>query len=196
MNKYVKMFVFTLLLGTFASGIFIGADVLTAERIEANQEVDFRKTVLDVFDISYANNTINEVYLREVSVEKIDETTLYLANESVGYVVEGGGVWGPIIGFVALEEDFETIKKVDILQQEETPGLGGRIVEASFLDQFIEVKMIPSLEINKDTSENMANEVDTITGATRTSKAFELIMNTEYEIHQKAWQKLTQGEGK
>jgi len=47
--------------------------------------------------------------------------------------------------------------------------------------------MIPQIEINKDTSANAENEIDAITGATRTSKAVELILNNAYAEHKTAW---------
>jgi Na+-transporting NADH:ubiquinone oxidoreductase subunit C len=48
--------------------------------------------------------------------------------------------------------------------------------------------MIPTLLIDKDTAPNEDNEVDAITGATRTSKAFELILNNAYATHVAVWE--------
>ncbi len=49
MKKYISMLLFVLILGIVASGILIGMDILTADRIEANEEIDLRLTVLNVF---------------------------------------------------------------------------------------------------------------------------------------------------
>ena len=50
--------------------------------------------------------------------------------------------------------------------------------------------MVPQLEINQpDASANKPNEVDTITGATRTSKAFEGMLNVSYTAAAAAWAK-------
>ncbi len=189
MKKYISMFLFVLILGIVASGILIGMDTLTADRIEANEEIDLRLTVLNVFEIPYDMSSINEIYESEISIEAIDGLDFYLApSGEVGFHIEGSGVWGPIIGFMALDDEFETIKNVAILQQEETPGLGGVVAEEEYLAQFEEVKVIPSLEINQDASPNKENEVDAITGATRTSKAFEEIINDAINRYRSAWE--------
>lgn len=189
MKKYISMLLFVLILGIVASGILIGMDTLTADRIEANEEIDLRLTVLNVFEIPYDMSSINEIYESEISIETIDGLDFYLApSGEVGFHIEGSGVWGPIIGFMAIDDEFETIKNVAILQQEETPGLGGVVAEEEYLAQFEEVKVIPRLEINQDASPNKENEVDAITGATRTSKAFEEIINNAINRYRSAWE--------
>jgi Na+-transporting NADH:ubiquinone oxidoreductase subunit C len=189
MKKYISMLLFVLILGIVASGILIGMDILTADRIEANEEIDLRLTVLNVFEIPYDMSSINEIYESEISIETIDGLDFYLApSGEVGFHIEGSGVWGPIIGFMAIDDEFETIKNVAILQQEETPGLGGVVAEEEYLAQFEEVKVIPRLEINQDASPNKENEVDAITGAARTSKAFEEIINNAINRYRSAWE--------
>jgi Na+-transporting NADH:ubiquinone oxidoreductase subunit C len=188
MKKYISMFLFVLILGIVASSILIGMDTLTADRIEANEEIDLRLTVLNVFEIPYDMSQVNEVYESEISIETIDGMDFYMApSGEVGFHIEGSGVWGPIIGFMALDEEFETIKNVAILQQEETPGLGGVVAEEAYLAQFEGVKVIPNIEINQDSGPNKENEVDAITGATRTSKAFEEIINNAVNRYSSAW---------
>ena len=50
--------------------------------------------------------------------------------------------------------------------------------------------MVPELKINQpDSAVNKPNEVDTITGATRTSKAFESMLNVSYTAAAAAWAK-------
>lgn len=189
MKKYIVMIGFVLILGLGASAILIGMDFLTEDLIEANQAVDFRRTVLDTFEIEYESSQINEVFESQIRVEMMNDLAFYIAETGeVGFSIEGGGVWGPIIGFLVLEKDFETIKNVAVLQQQETPGLGGVVAEESYRETFVGVKVVPMLEINKDPGPNKDNEVDTITGATRTSKAFELIINNAVEIYSEAWE--------
>ena len=48
--------------------------------------------------------------------------------------------------------------------------------------------MVPTLEINKDSTPNKENEIDAITGATRTSESFEIIMNDNYVVYKAAWE--------
>jgi Na+-transporting NADH:ubiquinone oxidoreductase subunit C len=105
----------------------------------------------------------------------------------------GGGVWGPIIGLLSLENDFTTIVRISVLQQEETPGLGGIVATRAYLDTF-EGKTIglgdDAISIIKDLDVLTAatNEVRSITGATRTSTQFDIILNNAYAAHRLVWE--------
>jgi len=188
----MKMLVFVLALAVGTSAVLLGMEELTADRIEANAEIELQQTILDAYGISYNTGNINEVFASSVDVIEEDGLTLYVDTNSgaVSFEFTGGGVWGPISGVLTLESDYETIKSVTVLQQEETPGLGGVVANPQYLATFEGVLMTPELMIEKDTSANDPNEVDSITGATRTSDAFELILNNAYEAHQSLWQSL------
>lgn len=189
MNQYVKMILFVIILGTITSLLLLGGDYLTKDLIEANKAADLKSAILDANDISYTFSNIHDIFAEKIDVLEIDGLTFYVDKEtgSISYLFDGGGVWGPIIGIITLESDFETIQSIKILQQEETPGLGGVIAESNYLSTFVGIKMVPQIEINKDTSTNAVNEIDAITGATRTSKAVELILNQSYTEHKIAW---------
>jgi Na+-transporting NADH:ubiquinone oxidoreductase subunit C len=82
---------------------------------------------------------------------------------------------------VTLAPDKETIVNIRVLEQQETPGLGGIVATEAYLSTFKGIKFSPNIEINKpDSAPNKPNEVDSITGATRTSKAFEGMLNDSY----------------
>ena len=212
MNKNVQMLLFVLVLGIFTSGLLIGMDLLTKDRIEANKNIDIQTTVLRANNFTsadYSIATINDFFNQEVRIHEVNyEGNQYTFYEGIdsGYITfrfQGGGVWGDIIGMITFENDFQTVVQVTILEQQETPGLGGVVAEAPYLAQFVgkifdlsttKFYTAPNtdlpiyLEINKDNNPvNAVNEVDTIAGATRTSKAFELILNQSYQIARAAW---------
>lgn len=185
MNSYLKMIVFVVLLGLLTSGVFVGMEIWTGPLIEANAANEIKSTILDANGYSYTTATINDIFDQNITAETVDGLTLYFDNSSgrVSYEFSGGGVWGPIIGIITLESDYVTIKEVKVLQQEETPGLGGVVASANYLAQFPGIKFSPKIEINiPDGQPNKANEVDSISGATRTSRAFETILNNAYEV--------------
>ena len=190
MNQNIKMLLFVIILGSLTSALLLGMDYLTRDRILANQEAELKSTLLNAYDVSYSLANIHDIFDEAVEVITTDGFTFYVDNESgaVSYLFEGGGVWGPIKGIITLESDFETIRSITILEQEETPGLGGVVAEKEYLQRFEGIKMVPNILIENDSSENANNEVDAITGATRTSKAFELILNTAYTEHLNAWE--------
>jgi Na+-transporting NADH:ubiquinone oxidoreductase subunit C len=189
MNQNLKLIIFIILLGLVTSGLLLGANALTQDRIELNREAKLKAAVLDGFDVEYTFANIHDIYDDQVNIILLDGYTFYQdeVTNRVSYQFEGSGLWGPIIGIITLESDFETIVRITILQQEETPGLGGVVAERPYLENFVGKKMTPSLDITKEGA-TQDFEVDAITGATGTSNAFEIILNTNYVIYSALWQ--------
>lgn len=193
MKKYMKMIVFVIVLGTITSGVFVGMEAWTGPLIQANAANEIKSTILDANGISYTMGNINEVFEENITIQTIDGFEFFIDNTSgsISFEFEGGGVWGPIEGMITLQRDKETIRSIRVLQQEETPGLGGVVATVKYLNQFEGIKMVPALEINiPDANANKPNEVDTITGATRTSKAFEEMLNVSYSARLNALAKI------
>lgn len=51
--------------------------------------------------------------------------------------IYGAGLWGPIWGYIALNDDKDTVYGVYFSHQGETPGLGAEITTTKFQDQFL-----------------------------------------------------------
>ena len=218
MNKsQLKMILFVLVLGIITSGLLIGADALTKDRIAANEAYELQSTIL--FGETFNLNTINDVFEEKIEqhtftiYQRISDETFSLTtfgegvNQNVYEIIlyahddgrfsfrfEGSGLWGPIIGILTLEADFETINRITILEQQETPGLGGLVATRNFLDQFNGKSLLPSIEIIKNSNPDAANEVDAITGATGTSNAFARILNAQYKLYLFAFEQLNGGD--
>ena len=206
MNKYVKMMSFVSLLGIVSGGLLFGANAITNDLITANADALLKSEILTAHGVTFTFTDIHEVFEDTTTVVSIDDEyegepltyTFYQDNETGAITfgfgpVFGGGVWGPIIGLLSLESDFSTIIRISVLQQEETPGLGGIVATRAYLDQFLG-KTIgvgdQALSIIKDLDVATAelNEVRSITGATRTSDAFDIILNNAYAAHFAVWQ--------
>lgn len=200
MKQYTKMLTFVFIMGFLTSLVFVGMDALTAERIEANKDAAIYSAVLNHNEISFNSGNLADVFNENITVEEViyeGQTLSFYINEENGNVsfMYGvfalGGLWGPLRGVITLESDFQTIVNVTVLEEQETPGLGGKVKNREFLDQFIGLVLIPELdrpvEVNKDAAANEANEVDEISGATGTSTAFERLLNDSYQIYRDLW---------
>ena len=90
--------------------------------------------------------------------------------------VYGAGLWGPIWGYIALDEDLQTIVGAYFDHDSETPGLGAKIKDdpsfrAEFVGKRVNVAADPAFSIvKKGTEADAESSVDAITGATMTSK--------------------------
>ena len=199
MNKaYQKMLVFVLIMGTTAGGLLVGADLLTRSQIEQNQINLRQRTILQSHDYDLSNVTdLADYYEDKIEVfeslaEYKDQAIyIYRDRESNDITIAfdkrfGAGVWGPIVGYLTLESDLVTIKSVAIISQKETPGLGAKVTTAVFLNSLVGKLMEPRLVIDKVQADNIddLNYVTSIVGATRTSVAFQNLLNSTYAFHQ------------
>ena len=98
---------------------------------------------------------------------------------SIKYVlpVYGAGLWGPIWGYVAVNDDGNTIYGANFSHEGETPGLGARIAEQPFQDNFKEKHLFIDGEFKSvavlkrgQKAPNGAEQIDALTGATITSR--------------------------
>lgn len=92
--------------------------------------------------------------------------------------VTGSGLWGPIWGYVALENDMNTVAGIVMAHKGETPGLGAEIATPAHQAKYVgktvfEGDDFVSITLKKGGANpadaNYAHEVDAITGGTKTS---------------------------
>jgi len=115
---------------------------------------------------------------------------LYVFTEKEGkkyYIVplRGVGLWGPIWGYISIQEDFNTVYGAFFDHKTETPGLGAEIAELPFQEQFQGKKIMSdkgqfvSVNVIKKTDKvAFGNEhrVDAISGGTITSKGADTML--------------------
>jgi Na+-transporting NADH:ubiquinone oxidoreductase subunit C len=99
------------------------------------------------------------------------------------YVIplSGAGLWGAIWGYVALNEDKNTVYGVYFSHESETPGLGAEITSAKFQGQFPGKKLLKDGEIALGVEKNGKvtepdYQVDGISGGTITSKGVDTMI--------------------
>ena len=90
--------------------------------------------------------------------------------------VRGKGLWGPIWGYIALEEDMNTIYGASFGHKGETPGLGAEIDGAEFQQQFVQKKIfdkegnfVSVTVIKGGAAPGNLHGVDAVSGGTVTS---------------------------
>lgn len=86
----------------------------------------------------------------------------------------GMGLWGDIWGYVALDDDFDTVSGIVMAHKGETPGLGAEIATPGFQQRFVGKKLFRdgefvSITLRKGGAKEPEHEVDAITGGTKTS---------------------------
>lgn len=187
-KSFIFPILFMVLITAFFTAILAFLNYSTTDVIAFNQETELRRTLLYVFNIetpSQESKVVEEVFNKYISEEAINGKKVYIAKEDgniIGYAfpISGTGLWGTVEGFAAISEDFSKLLGIDFVSHSETPGLGGRISEDWFKEQFRGLKL---------TEENGGNyiiykplpggNVDAIAGATLTSKSVSNFMNQD-----------------
>jgi Na+-transporting NADH:ubiquinone oxidoreductase subunit C len=164
------------------------------ERIAINEEIVLQRVVLEVLGMKPEQGTpdkrVREIFGRRVRVEEREGRILYRGftedgKTLVGYAfpLYGAGFWGPIYGMMGVDPQVERVIGVSFYRHSETPGLGGRITEAWFTDQFVGKPLLPRGKEGKYFSlvtpgtAQVEGELDAITGATGTSRAVDRLLD-------------------
>ncbi len=192
MNK--QNFGYTILFTAVVSFVFVLAlavvNEVTADQIQFNREVRLVRSVLDAMGVEFEDDEHARELFNDVQQVEQNGLSLYrfARNEEVLYAKQysGAGLWGPIRGHLGIRADGERTLGLTILEHDETPGLGGRIDEPWFQEQFRNKRLVDgrirmgSRDGQGDFVED-SGEFDGITGATSTSQAMERIINNHLE---------------
>lgn len=134
---------------------------------------------------------IFEIFPDGVDYEIIDqENDIYVvfgkSGNSIGYAftAKGNGYQGEIKLMVGLKKDLETATGIEVLDSQETPGLGGNISGVDFKKQFVNLKVTPEIVCLKE-KPTKPNEIQAITAATISSKSVVNIINKKTAIVRK-----------
>ena len=107
-----------------------------------------------------------------MSVDNPDQVEAYILP------LYGNGLWNKIYGFVALEDDLNTIKGISFGHVQETPGLGARISDAEIQDRYKNKTIFEGNDLvsvvmlkgeKRDPSLFGPHEVDGLSGSTLTA---------------------------
>jgi Na+-transporting NADH:ubiquinone oxidoreductase subunit C len=108
----------------------------------------------------------------------------HLQNGEIKYIlpVRGKGLWGPIWGYISLNDDKSTIYGATFDHEGETPGLGAEIATDAFQQQFkgktiFEEDKLVSIDVVKGGAPDDApHAVDAISGGTITSHGLDAML--------------------
>jgi Na+-transporting NADH:ubiquinone oxidoreductase subunit C len=183
MSKRVMIVAFTVLVTVvFVSPISV-VYLLTKPKVELNQQVFLQRSVLYAAGLKVPPTplAISELFKQRVEPKSGSGGGYYLVKDEAGrtggYVIlaSGPGLWGEITAAVGFDAKLEKLTGVDFLKQSETPGLGARIGEGWFREQFRGKKgPFGTVAEGQPAAEN---QFDAITGATLTSNFVKDLLN-------------------
>ena len=231
MHKNSYVFFFAAVVTVTCSILLAAAANLLKDRQQENIALDIRKNILASAELGSAEMTRQEIlglydkYIRskvlnlqgeevpDKTVEQVDPKKdlnflpLYYAEEDgkiTAYIIpiSGKGLWSTIYGYLALEQDLNTVKGITFYQHGETPGLGGEIAKDWFTGNF-KGKQIYSSEGNmvsitviKGKVQDLIPEqeayryVDGISGSTLTGNGLNNFLKKDLETYKPFFDKI------
>ena len=155
-----------------SGGVLSLVYLFSAPLIEANMLAEEKRSIFDVVPgiDSYEERSVGDMKYFEC---------MDSSGEIKGYALpaQGNGYQGVIKLMVGLNTDLSEITGVSVLEQVETPGLGGRISEQVFQDQFRGVKTQPAVGYVKNQPPDQDTDIQAVTGATISSRSVVNIIN-------------------
>ncbi len=150
---------------------------------------DGQKQEGNAFSVDLSKELKKEAALRAYPIY---ECTLDGAVKKFIIPVRGKGLWGPIWGFVALNDDKTTIYGATFAHKGETPGLGAEIDKSFFQKPFQgktifnKDSVLVSIQVVKGGAHvEPEHEVDAISGGTITSKGVESMLKDCFAGYEK-----------
>ncbi|MFC2158085.1 FMN-binding protein [Acidobacteriota bacterium] len=208
MKKSLLSILFMFLITLAFTALVSTVRTLSLERIETNQALKLRRIILKVLDIkipdSISDRELSDMFLLRIKVLEVQNRVVYIGYaedrttiQGYAFPIGGPGFWGPISGIAAVTPDASRILGIAFDRHSETPGLGGRITEEWFVEQFKGLRLFPieggnNIFFLKSTDmPKAANEIDAITGASNTSAAVEAFLNRDLDVFLKdIWKEL------
>lgn len=213
MKKRVFSIVYMFLITLFFTSMVSAVKIYNEERIERNERIKLQRIILDVLGMPVREGTpdreVERLFQGRVKAVNVKDKVIYVgyregSREIIGYAlpVGGPGFWGPIQGIVGVDATGSKIMGIAFYKHSETPGLGARITEPWFRDQFKGLRIFP-IQGNKkifylkpEGTGQGPNDLIAITGATGTSRAVEAFLNHDLDhFLRELWGTLKQKRG-
>ncbi|MEA3224521.1 MAG: FMN-binding protein [Planctomycetota bacterium] len=183
--KYFFQQSWLLIVASFFFGLLIAvANAAWEGRILQNVEDKFNNLVVEMIPEA----ATFEIALEDVEVEsgkgKKKATSVRKAVSAEGkcvgwaFMCEGSGFADKIKLVLTVDADFEKLKGYGVLSSNETPGFGDKIKEQFYRNQFVGAPTIDLVLMKLGDPGEIDSKIVTISGATVSSEAVVVIVNT------------------
>jgi electron transport complex protein RnfG len=176
MKKILNMIAVLTVIGLVSGGVLAYVYQLTLPKIEQNR---IKETDAAIYKVLPETKVYDKAEKGDLTYYKCFDDRERIIGTAI--LCKGNGYQGEIKIMVGVNADFSRFTGMVVLEQVETPGLGARIVEAKFQEQFKNLAAKPPIEYVKGVEPTKPNEIQAITGATISSAAVVNIINKTVE---------------
>ncbi len=172
MKQTIHMIATLTIIGALVGALLSYVAGWAAPKIEINKKKDTEQAI---FKVQPDAKKFEKITGTALEIYKVFDDS----GKALGYAMpyEGNGFQGKIRLMFGIKNDLKELTGLEILEQSETPGLGAKIVDDDFRGQFIKLITQPEIAWLKGAKAEKENQIETITGATISSKAVVAILN-------------------
>jgi Na+-transporting NADH:ubiquinone oxidoreductase subunit C len=191
----------------------IRKNILTSAELGGGEMT--RQEVLDLYDKYIGSKVINlegEI-VSDKTVEQLDPKKdlnllpLYYAEENgeiLAYIIpiSGKGLWSTIYGYLAIENDINTVMGITFYKHGETPGLGGEVEKEWFTGSFkgkkiyspegelLSITVVKGKVVDMIPEDETYHYVDGISGSTLTCNGLNNFLKKDLETYNPYFDKI------
>ena len=179
-GSYITRMVIALVLVGIVSGVTLVLVYNYAQpRIKVNQSREAESAVKSIFPEMREATRVIGAEGRADSVVKVTDANGKLLGYA--FTAEGNGYQGAIRLIVGIGPDLQKLQGFEVVESQETPGLGAEIAEKPFKQQFIGLDVAHPIEYLKNQKPVEPYQIEAITGATISSRAVVNLLNRRIE---------------
>jgi Na+-transporting NADH:ubiquinone oxidoreductase subunit C len=156
-------------------------DLSTGKFVEVGKDFDMYKAAKEPkYSVKVEGSNVGFQYRSSVA-------NVFLVKDDAGKVsriilpVNGSGLWDMMFGYLALDNDGNTVRELVYYKQKETPGLGGEVQNPSWKAKWDGKKLFKdgdvAIQVKKNADSSSDYVVDALSGATLTSNGVQNTLN-------------------
>lgn len=183
-NKY--MLLYALSLAAVVALLLTVVSMSLKERQIRNKQAETKQMILKTIGIETSRDDADSLYAQNIIETTTDkDLPLYRFGEGIIIPLKGNGLWGPIWGYIAIDDGGSVVGAV-FDHQCETPGLGAEIATDKFAQRFIGKRMDNQpIVLKKNADKDNPYEVDAISGSTMTCNGVTSMLAKAWEEYQR-----------
>ena len=172
MRKTIQMISVLTIVGLVSGAVLVFTYKYANPLILDNQKSEMEGSIFKIFPEA-------DTYDKDIIEDNVVFRVKDKSGKLLGYafLAEGNGYQGVIKMMAGIEPDLETLVGIEILESQETPGLGQEITQDEFKAQFKGLTTSPEITYVKNKPPERPNEIQAVTGATVSSSAVVSILN-------------------
>jgi len=144
---------------------------------------NYSKPKIEVNVAAETERAIRSIFSDVGSIEDTKEEEIFRVEDGNGkllgyaFIAEGNGYQGIIKLIVGVDNTISSMRGIEVLESQETPGLGAEIAGEDFRKQFEGLPLTHPIEYIKNQKPQKEYQIEAITGATISSRAVVNMLN-------------------